>query len=152
MTDMSMVYCWLNLQHQQKQSQVLRHLYLHSPICFWLLFWLLWPLFHKPHQNVVLLEDWMTIELPCLLLSAWSSLGPIDSPSLSILYQLKQNYLHCLRALLQEYLFDLPFSKMHLKVSQYPSWIISPNVLLWYSDKWISISIVLLFLYFSPVM
>ena len=38
MIDMSMVYCWLNLRHQQKQSQVLRHLCLHSPVCFWLLF------------------------------------------------------------------------------------------------------------------
>ena len=63
--DMTMVYCWLKIQHQQKQAQVLHHLYLHFPIYFWLLFWLLWSLFHKLHQNVVLMEDWMTIELLC---------------------------------------------------------------------------------------
>ena len=84
--------------------------------CFWLLFWLFWPLFHELYQNVVLLEDWMTIELLCLLLSAWSSLDPVDSPNLSILYINSQNYLYRLKTLLQEYLFDLPFSKTHLKI------------------------------------
>ena len=50
---------------------------------------------HELHQNLVLLEDWMTIEHLHLLLSAWSSLSSVDSPNLSILYLLSQYYVHC---------------------------------------------------------
>ena len=100
MIDMSMVYCWLNLRHQQNSHKFFV-IYVCIPQyvsdCF---FWLLWPLFHEFHQNVVLLKDWMNIELLCLLFFTWSPLDPVDSPNLSIFSLLSQNYLHCMNTLL----------------------------------------------------
>ena len=154
MIDMSMVYCWLNLQHQQKQSGVLHHIiYICIPqYVFDHFFWLLWPLFHELHKYVVLLEDWMMIGFLYFLLPSGSSLDPVDSPNFYILCLLSQNCYQCMKTTLWEYLFDLQFSKMPLKMNQHPSWMTSPNVLHMSSDKWTSKCIVLLFLYFSLVL